>query len=178
LAGLAAESFLSEEGSTETGWQKSVVQPSNRFVRAKIASHSLEIHLCGQFHFPCAQYSIRAAIFPSVRTKFNPCGQLAVPCEPLSLLCGQKSIRAAIFRSVRAKSLVFFDLRQKMVVLRPPSSRPNPHLTPALSPPSDGAEREKRFPPLENTSDGISPTIIHQPKDAQNASLSLGRGLG
>jgi hypothetical protein len=56
--------------------------------------------------------------------------------------------------------------------------RPNPHLTPALSPPSDGAEREKRFPPLENTSDGISPTIIHQPKDAQNASLSLGRGPG
>jgi hypothetical protein len=48
-------------------------------VRAKFASRSLEINLCGQFPFPCGDKSFRAAIFPFVRAKFNPCGRLAVP---------------------------------------------------------------------------------------------------
>jgi hypothetical protein len=69
-------------------------------VRAKIPCHSVQINLCGTIPFPCGNKSFRAAIFRFVRAKFNPCGQLAVPCEPLSIPCGHKSICAAKSRFV------------------------------------------------------------------------------
>jgi hypothetical protein len=67
------------------------MQRSNRFVRAKIASCSLEAGLCGQFRFPCGDNSIRAGDWPfrarqlpvragknqSVRPLFDPCGKKA-----------------------------------------------------------------------------------------------------
>jgi hypothetical protein len=83
-------------------------------VRGKIPCHSVQINLCAQFPIPCANKSFRAAIFPFVRAKFNPCAQLAVPCEPTSLPCGHKSICAAIFQSVLKKgrfSMVFDEFK-------------------------------------------------------------------
>jgi restriction system protein len=52
----------------------------------KFPSRSVKINLCGTIPFPCGNKSFRAAIFRFVRAKFNPCGQLAVPCEPACLL--------------------------------------------------------------------------------------------
>jgi hypothetical protein len=86
----------------------------------KFPSRSVKINLCGTIPFPCGNKSFRADNFRFVRAKFNPCGQLAVPCEPAFTPCGHKSIRAAKIRFVRAKTLVFFDFKRKMMVLDPP----------------------------------------------------------
>ena len=70
-------------------------------VRAKIVSRILKIVSCGTCKVSCGRESFRAALFPSVRLKFNPCGRWAVPCEPTLGSCGQKPICAAQSRFVR-----------------------------------------------------------------------------
>ncbi len=70
-------------------------------MRAKIASRTPETVPCAAGPVPCGRISTRAAIFPSVRPKFDLCGQRIVPCKPALIPCGRKSICAARIHSVR-----------------------------------------------------------------------------
>jgi hypothetical protein len=76
-------------------------------VRREFASRGRFSGLCGQTSIPCADFPIRAGVFWSVRSFFNPCGESPVSCGPTSRPCADFPICAAVFRSGRTKCRVF-----------------------------------------------------------------------